>query len=289
LLKNLLKKNPMERMSFEEFFTHQYFQGGEGMSFERQPVQYLLPNRQTSDPEAIRPSRNSMSSRRSSGEILLNRKQDEPLQSNLSQSVSSLSSSSTSIPPFARLSSKFGTPPSRASGSIYSAKSFDANSPSALKLLRHQAETEIIDKFAGKDNFIQDKVMLILTLVGAVTDTELSADRSSLSLRDSVRESMIFSKISALLLIELCESLQSSPVGSQSQNFLSWLSTTLDLVLGKVSFACSSSMTLTHTMCDTANDDMYALSSIYFLSMKLVCLSIRWLEFRPAMEVYKSY
>ena len=102
LLASLLKKNPLERISFEEFFTHPYIASPEGSA--------VAPPSSTSVPCSSRqdvPRARRVNSQPSIDTTGL-------------QSIASLGSSVSSLPPFARLSVKYGTPPSRASGSFKS-------------------------------------------------------------------------------------------------------------------------------------------------------------------------
>lgn len=116
LLKNLLKKNPMERISFEEFFSHAYLGLWETPDKNvRDQKSYSLPTRKFTTLQGTK-SPNRASSYRVNANYTLESSQEI----NQSNAVASLSSSTTSIPPFARLSIKYGTPPSRQSGVFHS-------------------------------------------------------------------------------------------------------------------------------------------------------------------------
>lgn len=108
LLQSLLRKDPLQRISFEEFFTHPLLQDEASANQPSAGGTYSLPIRKG----ALRDAAVSHS-----GDSLYDRSVERgtPLpELNVARSLSSLGSSTASmIPPFARL--KVGTPPSRVS------------------------------------------------------------------------------------------------------------------------------------------------------------------------------
>lgn len=109
LLQNLLRKNPLQRISFEEFFAHPLLQGDSTTSqLPTTSSTYSLPIRKSSSRDAVSSKSGASSYARSVD------RGTSPSDLNFARSLSSLSSSTASIiPPFARL--KVGTPPSRIS------------------------------------------------------------------------------------------------------------------------------------------------------------------------------
>lgn len=103
LLGSLLRKNPLERITFEEFFSHPFFDQSLASTPKNIPES---KNFKTTDlPKAL--SLGFVNS-----PSYLKESKSRPIEAS-SYLMSCVSSSSSFIPPFAKLSSRMGTPPAR--------------------------------------------------------------------------------------------------------------------------------------------------------------------------------